>query len=255
MKFDLQPGSMGLKLRYVMPPCVAGIDVRPGSYDIIVADFQDSRIYERRVLRPVFIGKVRDERESIYVMLNYGVKTCVIDARPETTLAKRLQVESERHFVDAYRAQYNTQPSAVEYTYNENEKLYTLERTMTLDRVQHLFMNLQRVALPRNYQEITGRQFVSEMTSSTRTPTIWHGRDYHDWVERGADHAFHAFNMCLHAAIVSGLFEADMAGGAILSRGKVASSQQDALDPDDPGFKKKYWESITNEQTELSFEA
>lgn len=255
MKFDLSSDNMGLKLNFVQPPCVCGIDVRPGSYDIVIADIIDSMIYKRRVIRPVFIGKVADERECLFVMLNYSVGTMMVDARPETTLAQRLQQEAQRHFITAYRAQYNTQPSAVEMTLNEAEGLYTLERTMTMDVVHHYFQTLQQIVLPKNFRDCTNAQFTAEMSSPTRTPQEWHGRDYWQWVKGGPDHAFHAFNMMICAARVSGLIEGEIGGESTIMRGEVVGMSSETMDPDDPRYKTKIWENAIRSDDGMVFDA
>lgn len=254
MKCKLEYGSMGFPIKFAMPPCVCGIDVRPGDYTTIIGDIVHSSKFEKRVLRTIFAGKLKDERECLFVMLNYGVRFCLIDARPETTLAKRLQEEAQRHYIEGFRAQYNTQPSAVEWTLNESEKLFTLEQTMTLDRVQHLFQEQSRVALPRNYADILKRQFLQEMISSTRTPMTWHGRDYNKWVERGPDHFFHAYNLMLHIASYSNLLDGPLEADGVISKGEVAKTVQD-VDPDDPEYRRKFYQNAIYAGDEIVFDA
>lgn len=201
-RVDLPRGCMGIQPRDVRGPCAAGVDIRPGSFDIICADVVRSPA-GLCVVRPLFIGKVRDEIDTLFVIEQYKVRVAVVDTRPETTLAKRLQVSAREKGIEVWRAEYNTSPSSIDMQANENEMVLKLDRTMTLDTVHYAFQTGLTAVLPQNFKEITGGQFLREMCASQRVPTRWMGKDCYAWENRGADHSFHAFNYLL-AAIKKG---------------------------------------------------
>lgn len=204
---NLPTGCMGMPLALTAPPCILGCDIRPGSYDLTIADVINSSRDngKTRVVRPVFIGKVRDEKEMIWVARQYRVKFGVMDSRPDGTLMLRAVKEGAQFGINLWRAEYLTQPSNVEYTKNEKEKLLKLERTMTIDQVHHAFQTGIGVVLPENFQNVNGGQFESEMCASTKTPTLWHGKEYMRWEAKSPDHALHSFNLLMIAARVSGM--------------------------------------------------
>lgn len=221
---DLPSGSMGLPLQLVVPPCIAGIDVRPGSYDVIIADVWTSSLREQRVVRPVFIAKLRTEKEATYIMRQYGVRYGIIDARPEADLALRCVEECEKYNIELWRSEYMTQPSTLDIVTTDKHRLLKLERTITLTFLHHCFTTGLIVTLPRNYKHITGGQFLAEMCSSTKTPTRWHGRDYQDWQPKGPDHALHAFNMLMVAAKMSGMLRAGFGNDTLITTGIVQTT-------------------------------
>ncbi|MGE5610475.1 MAG: hypothetical protein ACM359_14590 [Bacillota bacterium] len=224
VRVELPQGCMGVQPKTVRGPCACGVDIRPGSWDIICADvlMAPSGIH---VVRPLFIGKVRDEQDVLFVMQQYKVRVGVADTRPETTLAKRLQGAARDKGIEVWRAEYNTSPGAIDIQANESEMVLKLDRTMTLDNVHYAFTTGLTVVLPQNFKEITGGQFAREMIASQRVPTRWMGKDCYMWENRGADHSFHAFNYLL-AAIKKGNLIA-FGGAATMgpSLGMVESSQ------------------------------
>jgi len=216
-------GCMGVQPATVKGPCAAGVDIRPGSWDVVVGDVQQSQGTKLPVVRPVFIGKVVDEEQVLFVLRQYRVRFAVADTRPETTLAKRLQVACVPHGIKLWRAEYNTAPSTVEVQENAVEGILKLDRTLTLDAVWYAFSQGLTVILPQNYREVTRGSFVREMCSSSRVPTKWLGRDAYAWEHQGPDHGFHAFNYLLTAVRMSNLlaYGGDRTMGA--TRGVVTS--------------------------------
>lgn len=188
---------MGMQPRLASPPSLAGIDIRPDSWDVTIADLQRSAVSGilRTVLRPVFVGKVHNERQALFVMQQYGVTYGVADCRPEATLAKRLQETCNREGIELWRAQYNTVPSAIKVGRNESERLLNLERTMTLDVVHNAFQTGLGMQLPQNYKELNSGAFATELKNPTKVMTEWHKRPWWDWKNNGADHAFHSLNL------------------------------------------------------------
>jgi hypothetical protein len=190
---------MGVSPSKVIGPTAAGIDIRYGSWDVLIADVVTSPSSNMHVVRLLFAGKVRDNDDALFLLRQYKTRFGVADARPEATLAKRLQTEAARFGVKLWRAEYNTAPSQVEAQENSVEGTLRLDRTMSLDNVHWAFTTGATVALPTNYARVTDGDFVKEMTSSTRTPTKWQGKDCYVWDSPGADHAFHAFGYLIQA--------------------------------------------------------
>jgi hypothetical protein len=72
---------MGLQPSEIRGPCAAGVDVRPGSWDIVIADLLKNPKSQLRVVRPVFVGKVEDEAQVLFVMRQYNTRFAVADSR------------------------------------------------------------------------------------------------------------------------------------------------------------------------------
>lgn len=220
---------MGVPLHLIHPPCIAGIDIRGFSFDVVIADLVRNRHTNHSVIRPVFYGKVRDDLETLFVCQQFKVRFGLVDCRPEATLAKRMQDQAETFGIELWRAQYNPTPGGtIEMTRNEGEKLVTLERTMTMDCVQHAFLVGQSVVLPENFRLIAEGKMASELCSTTRVPYTSGGRDCRIWQKTGeADHAFHAFNLLFAALKLSGLESG--ATEMAPEQGIVVSSMENSL--------------------------
>lgn len=176
--------------------CAMGVDVRPDSWDVAILDCHRPNRHkpDHMPFRLVFNGKVRDEKDVIWLAHQYPVVCGGVDSRPDGTLAKRLVTALRRTRRDFWRVQYNTNPSNVEFAKNEKEHLITLERTMTMDEVFIALQSGQGLALPQNYREIGGGTFVSELCAPTRVQVEWHGQDVPRWTEKEEDHTFHCVN-------------------------------------------------------------
>ncbi len=215
----------------------AGIDIRPNSWDVHVGDVHMVKAPGASVVVPtvrlVFAGKLEDEVQALHVLRQYRVRAALCDSRPDAMLAQRFQRSAARHHVDFWRANYATNPTDVELRFNEAEKIVTVARTMTLDAVQHCFMTRSGVALPQNLRDLTGGQFVREMTCSTRVPTVWQGREDWKWEESGPDHAFHAFNYLMIAVRIGKLDRVGTGLAAAPVRGTVERTLEANLDDDE----------------------
>lgn len=231
----------GLRPRDVRGKCAMGVDVRPDSWDVAIFDAHRPWKHkpDHMPLRLVFNGKVRDEMDVIWLAFQYPVAAMGIDSRPEATLANRLVKRLRKARKDAWRVQYNTNPSTVEFTKNEKEHQITLERTMAMDE---LFVGMQcgQIALPQNYQEVMGGTLVSELCAPTRVQVEWHGQDWPRWTEKEADHTFHCMTYGLFMAKFSNIWTPSdaqvMAGpGLVQTPGgpRVATPGQARRDPFD----------------------
>jgi hypothetical protein len=220
--FNFPAGCMGLPLELIHPPCCAGIDVRPGNWSVVISDRVAGSGIVKNVLRVIFHGDLRDETEVLWILRQYRCCFAVVDTRPETTLALRLQDAAEMIGIEIWRAEYLTTPSRIKITRNEKERLVRLARTVSLDAAHHHFQTGQSVVIPQNFREMNRGKFESELTSSTRVFTRWQGQDDYEWVHKGDDHTLHAFNLLLIAYEMSGL--GNWHGAASAERGLVESS-------------------------------
>jgi len=200
---------MGIPPDTLRNPCACGVDVRPNSWDVSIGDVV--RRGPKYVARLVFYGKVRDEEDVKRLCDEYPVRCGVIDVRPETTLATRLVKSMRKRHKDFWRAQYNTNPTAIEMTVNENEHLLTLERTMSMDEVYFALDKGESLAIPENYASIEDGKFAEELKAPTKVPIVWHGEPWWKWTE-GADHSFHSLNYMLVAMKVGKLWQARTTG-------------------------------------------
>jgi hypothetical protein len=191
-------GCMGIQPKFLTNACAMGVDIRPGSWDVIIGDLWRPGP-DRKVARAVFIGKVRDEVDVEFLAEQYPVRCGIVDSRPDGTLSKRLVDRLVKRGKNFWRAQYATNPSTVEMTKNEKERIITLERTMTLDNNSWMpFVTGMGAALPENFRDIMGGKFKNEMCASTRQPVMWNQEPWNRWSE-GSDHAFHAWNYMMVA--------------------------------------------------------
>lgn len=204
VKLPLPNGCMGIQPHMVTRPCAVGVDIRFDSFDVAIADVWPQSA-DQKVARLVFYGKVRDDKDVVWLCHQYPVSCGVVDCRPEGTLAKRFVEKLRRQRKDFWRAQYNTNPSNVELTVNEKEHLITLERTMTIDNLFLALSTSLGMALPQNWRDI-GRApgqdmgaFGKELMAPTKSGVIWHGMQDFRWDASDGDHATHALNYLLVA--------------------------------------------------------
>lgn len=134
------------------------------------------------------IGILRTTAEDIYAKLKEkGVNLCVIDARPEASLVRKLK-EMHRGTYSAYYAEDAIRESVDQF---RNVKI---DRTTTLDSVKEGLVS-GRFKLPVNAKSIP--EFYAQMTAATRIfdPEAHKGQGSYKWTEGSkADHYHHAFN-------------------------------------------------------------
>jgi hypothetical protein len=201
---SLPQGCLAMPFNLLSPPCLAGVDIRTGSWDVIIADLPTGA-GKNRVLRPVFIGKLRDEHEVLWLCRQYRVRCGVADCRPEGTLALRMQEDARKYGIEFWRAEYNTNFGTEEMTPNREKNLVKLDRTLSLDVVHHNFRMGVGVVLPQNYREANHGKFAAELCASQRIPTRWQGKDTYQWEKTGDDHGLHALNYLWVAYKLSGM--------------------------------------------------
>lgn len=241
-RIGFHPGAMGISPMAVKGPCALGCDIRPGCWDVAIADVILARRFKQQDLfgdkelfvpRLVFYGKVTNMHTVLYLAMQYRVKFGVVDSRPEATDAGRLQAAAKTQGVEMWRAEYATNPTDVKCVENTVENKLRLERTMTLDDVHGAFQTGTGIFLPENNLEICGGNFVAELKNSTRAPERIHGYDWWVWKKTGDDHALHTLNY-LGVAIDKGRLK-QWGGldtmGAI--RGEVVSPLDEVLEASD----------------------
>lgn len=179
----------------------AGADVGTKIH-VVVSD-----IYNRKN-RYVYIGSVskffgpRDSLEEL--MKQYDIKTMVIDAKPETRKVKEL---AEAFPNKIYAAYYPTRKFDLNqyFIFDDIKSEVYIDRTISLDYLVSDIHN-ELVQLPSNAKWIP--EFYDHMTASVRVTDIGQkhlsseelkGMRMQDtpqakWVEKGADHFFHAAN-------------------------------------------------------------
>lgn len=230
----LPKGCMGIPPDAVRNPCAMGVDVRPGSWDVSIGDVV--RRGPKFVARLVFYGKVRDEDDVVWLCNQYPVRCGVVDVRPEQSIAPRMVKSLRAQHKEFWRAQYNTNPTAVEMTVNEKEHLLTLERTMAMDEVYFALDKGETMAIPENYASIEGGQFSNELKAPTKVPILWHGEPWWRWTD-GADHAFHSLNYLLVAMKVGKLWQARTTGITTIKGMTESVGRKDRIDdPDESDY-------------------
>ena len=170
---------------YLMPNsskavCAMGIDVGIEMHVIINEILPDKR---RRL---VFVGTVREASEIAELWKRYSCKFGVIDAHPETRLAKRLVATIGGMAMCLY---INGVKDSM-----DKEKVLRVDRTSALDEVKEVFM-LQSLDLPKNIMQV--KDFSKHLKASTRV--FDEKANTYKWVETGPDHYAHAMVYALKA--------------------------------------------------------
>jgi len=185
----------GCKRDYLAPlqektNCYAGCDVGNRLHVVVVQKLDELK------MRVVWAGTVENflgpynSIESI--MERYDIKTIVIDKKPEVKKVKELL---ERFPQKVYAADYPTINFPVNQYFIWDDIKYEvrLDRTTSLDYVVSDIQN-QRIEFPGNIQSIPG--FYDHLQASVRIQekNKRTGTEVARWVEKGADHFFHALS-------------------------------------------------------------
>ena len=170
---------------YLMPdscssPCAMGIDVGIEMHVVINQLLPDHR---RRV---VFTGTVREAEEIYELWKQYNCKFGVVDAHPETRLAKKLCAMIQGMAMCLY---INGVKDSV-----DKQKVLRVDRTSSLDEVKEVIA-LQTIEFPKNVMQM--KNFTSHLKASTRI--FDEKSQLYKWVETGPDHYAHAMVYALKA--------------------------------------------------------
>jgi len=161
--------------------CFMGVDIG-AKLSVVIRQYVSSE-----KLPLVYAGEV-DNYEDIERLFNtFKVKFGVIDAMPESRLARKIVALLPNMFMCYYE---NVKKDGVD-GYN---KILTVERTSHLDAVLEHF-TLQRNEIPKNAHEIP--HYYDQMVASTRVYND--GKEKYSWEHTEPDHYFHAEGYCLLA--------------------------------------------------------
>ena len=236
LKLPLPPGwGSGVDPLQVKTACAMGIDVRPNSWDIAIGDVWRPRP-DQPVVRLLFYGKVRDDDDVEYLANQYPVRCGAGDARPEfhtmLKLAERLRAQGKKF----WRAQYNTNATNnVKLTENRKEWLLTADRTGSLDEVFFAAQSGLGLALPANFRDICGGDFVRELCNPTRVPELRKGEEYHVWT-KGKDHPLHALGYLFIALQAGKLWSGGGSTEIFAMPGSTVGTIRDSVDDGESGY-------------------
>jgi hypothetical protein len=183
---------------YLMPAssekhCVAGIDVGKRFHVKI------SEILPDDTLRTVLVDSTRDEKRVVEWLFKYNVKCYVIDANPETRIARQIVQSKQGGFLCFYGGNRRDGIDVLGST-------VTVYRTSALDNVKSAIMT-ERVLFPKNVLMLP--EFAQHMTASTRVydEKMNGGEGGYRWVEgSNPDHFFHssAYELIAHRLYAMG---------------------------------------------------
>ena len=197
---------------YPMKPaataCTMGVD-QGNQLHVVVSTYIDG-------IRYVVYTGIHDRFEDLdFLMRSYDIRTCVIDALPNTHNARDFASRFPgRVFLCFYTAHRKGDTS-----WNKNENTVSVNRTETLDASLATYQK-RAVRLPR--AAVIRDIFIPQMISSVRRPIREENDEItgYEWVRRGADHFRHADN---YDQIASSMRSRDL--GEILS-GIIASPRE-----------------------------
>ena len=159
--------------------CVMGVDVGA------VLHVRINEILEGDQRRAVFIGTVNELEDLFLLVKQYNVVCAVIDALPETRLAKTFA----HSFKGGFRCFFGTAKRDI---LTPKEKTVTVDRTQLLDTVKEEFI-LEKIYLPGNASSIDS--YYDQMTASTRIYD--EAKEMYRWEEGSkADHYFLTEGYC-----------------------------------------------------------
>lgn len=199
-------GCYAMDRHFVKGPCVFGTDLRPGVFDLTIADAVKGS--DGQAFRPIFIGKLDNPIQVMAVCLYYRPVMGLVDARPDFTATAGFQAKLAEYGIDVWRCQYNTNPDSSEEEYRDEEQgLITIHRSMSIDKVWMAIRSGRNVILPKNFSEIEGGKFKRELCGAYRTFEEYRGKTGVLFWKKRADHddALHSLNYCYKAWEMAGL--------------------------------------------------
>lgn len=189
LRSEMENCTSDYRIPYESTGCFSGADVG-SKINVIVSKM----IGERN--RYVWIGTVSeflgpvDSLEAL--ILKFGIQRMVVDAKPETRKVKELIDKYPGKVIAAY---YPSRKFDVQnyYTFDDFKSEVYIDRTISLDYLVSDIQN-DKIELPENAKHIP--EFYEQMVASTRAPIVnpRTGAAEFRWIEKGADHFFHAAN-------------------------------------------------------------
>lgn len=179
------------EIQFTGTRCCMGVDVG-NVLHIYVTEFDGEQ------QKTIFAGTVDglgedDFKELDRYMRIYDVVCCVIDALPETRLAKAF---AERHPSRVYLAYYPNMPKDVYYMKDKRDgtDVVNINRSLSFDYMFDDFY-MKKISLPKNIVNVL--DFYKQMTSMTRI--ICDDRNKNKvvkYIEQDVDHYSHSRNYC-----------------------------------------------------------
>lgn len=153
----------------------------------------------RMVRRKIYIGALKDFEELHWIATKFGIQRGVIDAMPETRMAR----EFCRKHPGWYICYYDKSDTAKSfYDIKSDTRTISTNRTQILDASYAEYVDRQ-VQLPDNWRHIDRGEFVKQLCASVRV--FNEDKQRFEWVEgNAADHYRHADTYELLACMVSG---------------------------------------------------
>jgi hypothetical protein len=150
----------------------------------------------KNALKVIKMARV-DSFEDLHDLAKaFGVKSAVIDLRPEQRKVREFQ-KAENYQV--FACEYVETRAGMTH-WDEKDKVIKCNRTEICDATHELVVESGRLELPRRSQEVD--QFVKEMCNIAKTleEDKVSGSRVYRYKKLGADHYRHAMNYCLLAA-------------------------------------------------------
>lgn len=179
--------------------CYAGIDVGGSLHMVIRGALKDGQRAQR------FAGTFESFDEASYLLRQYNVKVCVVDALPETRAARAFQAKNKGVWLSYYGDGDVGNKKEQAGAWNGKEFTVNVDRTRALDEMFALFYanpkegKLAENTLPANARNIV--DYYDQMCASIRVlRKNAAGTQVPAYVEKGADHYAHAENYCYIAS-------------------------------------------------------
>lgn len=158
--------------------CVMGIDV--GAY----LHVRINKIMNDGSVVAVYIGKVQNFDDVMDLARKYKIIMCVVDALPETRLAKRIVA----NIPNSLMVYYTSNKAGGRKIINRKMKTIIVDRTEILDAIREMII-MRRITLTEEFK--FNQEYISHMTASIRIYN--EDKDKYEWREGGKpDHFFHA---------------------------------------------------------------
>lgn len=171
-------------------PCAMGIDVGKVLHVVIGCKIAPKRFGILRVVELSTFSEVHD------IARKYNIKSCVIDALPETRTVRSFQgSELYEIFLCYYKESQATGPA-----FNLNTGIVQVNRTEICDQTHHLMTESGKCQLPRYNQGL--EEYVKQMASMFKREEVHEktGQRVFRYHSRGPDHYRHATNYFYLAA-------------------------------------------------------
>lgn len=195
--------ALGIPPEQAGPICAAGIDVRPMSWDLLIADIYKpprtrTNPNPEPIPRLIFDGKLPGEAECLYFLRQYKVKVALADAGPEGTLVIRMANECPKYGIDFWRVWYRTTVNPIIAHQNQTEKVIGLKKYVALDTVAETIA-FRRIGFPTNVSQLLEGQFVAELKAISRGVEHTPRGPVPTWHSKGPDHSPNALAYLLTA--------------------------------------------------------